>query len=118
MVHPQPIQLAHVFSTEVFEEIPAHQFVSERHENPLLHLLAADGQAIRASAAGSRAEAGQAMAPVHDFTAAFGAFRQTGEEIPGTPGLVESLWIAARCHAAHLDLPRLHLAPQLVLHDS
>jgi hypothetical protein len=50
MLHPQPIQLAHVLSTEVFEEIPPHQLVAECDENPFFHLLAADGQAIGARA--------------------------------------------------------------------
>jgi hypothetical protein len=35
---------------------PAHQLLAERDENPLLDLLAADGQAVRAGAAGARAE--------------------------------------------------------------
>jgi hypothetical protein len=48
MLHPQSIQLAHVLSAAVLEEVPAHQLVAKRDEDPFLHLLAADGQAVRA----------------------------------------------------------------------
>ena len=51
VLHPQAIQLAHVLTAEVLEQIAAHQLIAQRHENSLLHLLAADGQAIGARAA-------------------------------------------------------------------
>ncbi len=70
MLHSQSIELAHVLAAEVLEQIPAHQFLAERNQNPLLHLLAADGQAIRAGAAGARAETREAIAPIHHVPAA------------------------------------------------
>jgi hypothetical protein len=116
MLHSQPIQLADVLSTEVFEEIPAHQLVAARDENALLDLLAADGQAIGARATRPGAVARQAVAPIHHVpAAALSAFRQTGEEILRTACLIESLRIAARCHSTHLGLARLHLVPEFVV---
>jgi len=50
MLHPQSVQLAHVLSAEVLEEVPAHQLVAKCDEDPFLHLLTADGQAIGAGA--------------------------------------------------------------------
>ncbi|MEO7190602.1 MAG: hypothetical protein ABI051_06060 [Vicinamibacterales bacterium] len=61
VLHPEAIQFAHVFTAEILEEVPAHQLVAQRHEDPLLHLLAADGQAIGARAARACAEARQYM---------------------------------------------------------
>ena len=43
MLHPQSIQLAHVLSAEVLEEVPAHQLVAKCDEDPFFHLPAADG---------------------------------------------------------------------------
>ena len=104
---------------EVFEQIPAHQLVAQRHEDPLLHLVAVDRQAIATRASRPSAKAGQAVAPIHHVsTAALRAFRQTGKDILRASCLVESLRIAARCHAPHVRLPGLHLAPDLVVHDS
>ena len=118
MLHPQAIQLPHVLTAEVLEQVAAHQLVAQCHENAFFHLLAADRQAIGARATGTRAEARQAVAPVHDVSAAaLGAFRQTGEEILRASCLVEPLRIAVRSHAAHLDLTRLHLIPQIVVDD-
>ena len=48
MFHPQAIQLTHILSTEVLEQIAAHQLVAKCHEDPFFHLLSADGQAIGA----------------------------------------------------------------------
>ena len=119
MLHPQPIQLAHVLAAEVLEQVAAHQLVAQCHENAFFHLLAADGQAIGARASRASAEAGQAVAPVHDVpAAALGALRQTREEILRASCLVEPFRIAVRRHAAHLGLPRLHLVPQLVVDDA
>lgn len=78
MLHAQPVQLAHVLSAEVLEQVSAHQLVAERHENPLLDLLAADRQAIGVRASRTSPEAGQAVAPVHDVpTAALCALGET-----------------------------------------
>jgi hypothetical protein len=119
MLHPQPIQLAYVLSTQVFEEIPPHQLLAGRDENALLNLLAADGQSVCAGAAGSRAEAREAIAPIHHVpAAALSAFRQTGKQVLLASCLVESLRIAARCHSTHLGLACLHLVPKLVVYDS
>jgi hypothetical protein len=63
MFHSQPIQLAHVFVAEVLEQVPAHQLLAERRENPLLHLLAADGQTVRAGAAGGQVRLGRPPRP-------------------------------------------------------
>jgi hypothetical protein len=41
MLHPQAIQLAHVLSAEVLEEISAHQLVAKCRENAFLYLLSA-----------------------------------------------------------------------------
>ena len=43
---------------------------TRRNQNPLLHLLAADGQTIGARATRPRAEARQAVAPIHHVPAA------------------------------------------------
>ena len=119
MFHSQAVQLPHVLPAEVLEQVAAHQLVAECHENAFFHLLAADGQAVGARATRARAEARQAVAPVHDVSAAaLGAFRQSGEEELRTSRLVEPLRIAIRRHAAHLDLPRLHLLPQIVVDDA
>ena len=50
VLHPQPIQLAHVLAAEVLEQVPAHQLVALRDDHAFFHLLAADGQAIGARA--------------------------------------------------------------------
>ena len=119
MFHPQAVQLAHVLAAEVLEQVAAHQLVAQCHENAFFHLLAADRQAVGARATRTRAEARQAVAPVHDVSAAaLGAFRQTGEEILRAACMVEPFRIAVRSHAAHLDLPRLHLLPQIVVDDA
>ncbi|HXW07775.1 MAG TPA: hypothetical protein VD833_21275 [Vicinamibacterales bacterium] len=119
MLHSPPIQLAYVLAAEVLEQVPVHQLLAERNENPVLDLLAADGQTVRAGAARSGGEAREAIAPIHHVPATvLGALRQTGEEILRTACFIESLRIAVRCDVTHLDLPRLHLVPQLVLDDS
>jgi hypothetical protein len=46
VLHAQPIQLAHVLAAEILEEVSAHQLVAQRHQDPLLHLLAADRQVL------------------------------------------------------------------------
>ena len=69
----------HVLSAEVLEVIPAHQLVAKRYEDPFFHLLAADGQPVRAITARAGTETREAVSPVHDIaTAAFGASRETG----------------------------------------
>ena len=47
--HAQPV-LAHVLAAEILEEVSAHQLVAQRSQDPLLHLLAVDRQAIGARA--------------------------------------------------------------------
>jgi hypothetical protein len=42
MLHSQPIQLTHVLSAEVFEEIAAHQLLAKSHQDELFHLRAAE----------------------------------------------------------------------------
>jgi hypothetical protein len=86
MLHPQPIQLAHVFVAEVLEQVPAHQLVAKGRQDTLFHLLAADRQAIGARASRTSPGAGQAVAPIHHVSAAaLSAFRQPGEEILRAP---------------------------------
>jgi hypothetical protein len=58
MFHPQTIQLAYVLAAEVLEEITSHQLVAKRDQDALLHLLAADRQAIGARASRANSEAG------------------------------------------------------------
>jgi hypothetical protein len=53
----------------------------------------------------------------HELRACAGR-RQAGEEILRAPRLIESLRIAIGCDAAHLVLARLHLIPQVLIHDS
>jgi hypothetical protein len=50
MFQPQSIQLAHVLSAEVLEEVTAHQFVAKCDEDPFFDLLAADRESIGARA--------------------------------------------------------------------
>jgi hypothetical protein len=95
MLHSQSVQLAHVLATEVLEQVPAHQLVAEGHQDTLFHLLAADRQAVRARASGSRAETREAIAPIHHVpAAALSALRQTGEQVLRASSLVESLRVA------------------------
>jgi hypothetical protein len=119
MLHPQAVQLPHVLTTEILEQVSAHQLVAQCHENAFFDFLAADRQAIGAGATRTSAEAREAVAPVHDVpAAALGALRETGEEILWAPCLVEPLRTAVPCCAAHLGLPRLHLLPQIVVDDA
>jgi hypothetical protein len=61
MLHPQSIQLAAVLAAEVLGQSAAHQLLAKGDENPLLDLLTADGQAVRAGAARSCSKARQAI---------------------------------------------------------
>ena len=71
MLHPQSIQLAHVLSAEILKQVPAHQLLAERDDNPRLDLLAADGQAFvqvprdRASKHASRSRQYMKYPPPH-----------------------------------------------------
>jgi hypothetical protein len=119
VLHAKPIQLAHVFTAEVFEEVASHQLVAKRDEDALFDFLTTDGQAVGAGASGARAEAGKAISPVHDVSAAArGTLGQSGKEILRTSGPVEPFWITLRGHTAHLLLARLDLIPQLVIDDA
>ena len=70
------MQLAHVLTTEILEQVAAHQLVAQGHEDPLFHLLAADGQPVAAGAARARAETRQSVVPVNDVPAtALGTLR-------------------------------------------
>ena len=51
MLHSQAIQLANVLAAEVLKQIAAHQLLAKGDKDPLLDLLPADGEAVRAGAA-------------------------------------------------------------------
>ena len=46
MLHSETIQLPHVLTAEVLEQVAAHQFVPKCHEDAFFHLLAADGSRL------------------------------------------------------------------------
>ncbi|HTH03092.1 MAG TPA: hypothetical protein VL882_22615 [Vicinamibacterales bacterium] len=95
MFHSQAVQLPDVLATELLEQVTAHQLVAKCHEDAFFNLLATDGVAIGAGASCPSSEAGEAVVPVDNVTAAaLAAFRQPREQELRPSPAIESRGIA------------------------